>query len=58
MNKIFLKRKLYNLRMKDGASIHEHLNELNSLVNELLGTGAEINEEEQATLFLCSMPDL
>lgn len=40
VNKIFLRRQLYNL--KDEASIHEHLIEFNSLVNKLLGTCVKI----------------
>ena len=30
-NKVFLMKKLYNLKMKEGASVAEHLNELTSL---------------------------
>lgn len=32
--------------MKDEVSIHEYLNELNSLVNELLGICVMVDEEE------------
>lgn len=57
VNKIYFLRQLYNLKMKDKTSVHDHLNEFNSLVNELLGTGVKIDEEEQATILLCSIPD-
>ena len=57
MNKIYLWRQLYNLKMKDKTSVHDHLNMFNSLVNELFGTGAKFDEEEQATILLCSMSD-
>lgn len=53
MNKFFL-WKMYNLRMNDRVSIHEHLNEFNSIVNELLGTCVMVDEEEHAT-FLSSV---
>lgn len=33
--------------MKDKTSVHNHLNVFNSLMNELLGTGVKIDEEEQ-----------
>lgn len=57
MNKIFLRRKLYNLKMKDDDSIYEHLNEFNFLMNELLEICVKVDEEEQSTLFLYSMPN-
>lgn len=57
VNKIFLRRKLYNLKMKDDDSIHEHLNEFNFLMNELLEICVKVDEEEQTTLFLYSMPN-
>lgn len=57
VNKIFLRRKLYNLKMKDDDSIYEHLNEFNFLMNELLEICVKVDEEEQTTLFLYSMPN-
>lgn len=56
VNKIYLRRQLYNLKM-DKTSVHDHLNEFNSFVNELLGTGVKIEKEEQATILLSSIPD-
>lgn len=38
MNKIFLRRKLYKLRINNATSIHEHLNEFNSLASEFVRT--------------------
>ena len=35
VNKLFLWKKLYNLRMKDGDSATEHLNAFNTVVNQL-----------------------
>lgn len=57
VNKIFLRRKLYNLKMKDDDSIYEHLNEFIFLMNELLEICVKVDEEEQTTLFLYSMPN-
>lgn len=50
MNKINLRRQLYNSKMKDRVLSHEHLNEFNTLLNNL-----KINEKEQVTLLLCSI---
>ena len=33
VNKFFLQKKLYNLRMKDGDSVTEHLNAFNTMVS-------------------------
>ena len=33
VNKLFPRKKLYNLRMKDGDSVTEHLNAFNTVVN-------------------------
>eukprot|EP00253_Pinus_taeda_P031688 PITA_31688 len=36
LNKLFLQKKLYNLRMKDGDSMTEHLNEFNTVDSKLV----------------------
>eukprot|EP00253_Pinus_taeda_P005141 PITA_05141 len=36
VNKLFLRKKLYNLRMKDGDSATEHLNAFNTLFDEIV----------------------
>jgi hypothetical protein len=36
VNKLFLRKKLYNLRMRDGDSIAEHLNAFNIVVSQLV----------------------
>jgi len=33
VNKLFIKKRLYNLRMKDGDSVTEHLNAFNTVVS-------------------------
>lgn len=47
VNKIYLKLQLYNLKMKDNVSIHDHLNYFNSLVTDLQGIRVKIDNEEQ-----------
>lgn len=44
--------------MMNEVFIHEHLNEFNSLMNELLGTNMKVDGEGYTTLLLCSMSDL
>jgi hypothetical protein len=36
VNKCFLRNKLYNLRMRDGYSMTEHLNAFNTMVSQLV----------------------
>ena len=35
VNKLFLRKKMYNLRMRDGDSVIEHLNAFNTVVSQL-----------------------
>ena len=42
VNKLFLQKKLYNLRMKDGDSVTEHLNAFNTVVSQLLSVDIKI----------------
>ncbi|KAE8667838.1 hypothetical protein F3Y22_tig00112368pilonHSYRG00011 [Hibiscus syriacus] len=56
-NKIFLKRKLYTLRMPESTSVTEHLNTLNTLFSHLTSLGCKIGEQEHAELLLQSLPD-
>ncbi|KAE8694615.1 putative pentatricopeptide repeat-containing protein [Hibiscus syriacus] len=56
-NKIFLKRKLYTLRMSESTSVTEHLNTLNTLFSQLTSLSCKIVEQERAELLLQSLPD-
>ncbi|KAE8716977.1 cytochrome P450 71A9-like [Hibiscus syriacus] len=47
-NKIFLKRKLYTLRMSESTSVTEHLNTLNTLFSQLTSLRCTIGEQERA----------
>eukprot|EP00253_Pinus_taeda_P009995 PITA_09995 len=38
VNKLFLQKKLYNLRLKDGDSVTEHLNAFNTVFNEIVSS--------------------
>ncbi|PKI61542.1 hypothetical protein CRG98_018038 [Punica granatum] len=56
MNKIFLRRQLYNLRMVDGSSVHERLNMFNSLISKLAVLDVKIEIEEKDTS-VASLPN-
>ncbi|VFQ95516.1 unnamed protein product [Cuscuta campestris] len=56
-NKVFLIRELVNTRMKNGTSVTEHINKLNSILARLLSVGIKFDDKVQALLLLSSLPD-
>lgn len=56
-NKIFLKRRLYTLRMSESTSVTDHINNLNTLFAQLTTSHFKIAENERAELLLQSLPD-
>ncbi|GJX47496.1 gag-pol polyprotein [Tanacetum coccineum] len=56
-NKIFLKRKLYALRMMESTSVTEHVNNLNTLFSQLTSLDCKIDPQERAEILLQSLPD-
>jgi hypothetical protein len=57
VNKLFLRKKLYNLRMRDGDSVAEHLNAFNTVVSQLVSVDIKISDEDKCISLLCSLPD-
>jgi hypothetical protein len=57
VNKLFLRKKLYHLRMEDGDSVTEHLNAFNTLVSQLGSVNIMLAEEDKCITLLCSFPD-
>ena len=58
VNKLFLRKKLYNLRMRDGDLVAEHLNTFNTVVSQLVSVEIKISDEDKCISLLCSLPDL
>ncbi|VFQ98166.1 unnamed protein product [Cuscuta campestris] len=56
-NKVFLIRELVNTRMREGTSVTEHINKLNSILARLASVGIKFDDEVQALLLLSSLPD-
>ena len=54
-NKLFLKKQLYSLRMKEGTHIL-HLNAFNRILSDLLALEVKLKEEDKALLLLSSLP--
>jgi hypothetical protein len=57
VNKLFLRKKLYLLRMSDGSSVTEHLNVFNNMLIQLSFVDIKIIDEEKCIILLCSFPD-
>jgi hypothetical protein len=47
VNKLFLRQKLYNLRMRDGDSVAENLNTFNTVVSQLISVEIKISDEDK-----------
>ena len=55
-NKVFLMKRLFNMKMSKGGSIADHLNEFNTLTSQLISVKFKFNDEVRDLLILCSLP--
>ncbi|GJZ54720.1 retrovirus-related pol polyprotein from transposon TNT 1-94 [Tanacetum coccineum] len=55
-NKLLLKQRLFSLRMKEGSSLKEHLDALNSILMDLKNVEVKIEDEDAALALLVSLP--
>jgi hypothetical protein len=56
-NKVFLMKRLFNMKMSECGSIVDHLNEFNMVTNQLSSIKVDFDEEVRALLILCSLPE-
>ena len=47
VNTLFLRKKLYLLKMNDGDSVTKHLNAFNTIISQLLSVDIKITKEEK-----------
>jgi hypothetical protein len=57
-NKVFLMKILFNMKMLEGGSIADHLNEFNMVTNQLSSVKVDFDDEVWALLILCSLPEI
>eukprot|EP00253_Pinus_taeda_P016692 PITA_16692 len=57
VNKLIPRKKMYNLRMKDGDSVTKHLNAFNTVVSQLSSVDIKISDEYKCISLLCYLPD-
>ena len=46
---------LFNMKMEEGGSITDHLNEFNTITSQLSSAGVNFDEEMRAILIFCSL---
>ena len=54
-NKVFLMKRLFNIKMSAGGSVADHLNDFNTVTSQLISVGLNFDDEVRALLFLCSL---
>ena len=55
VNRLFLRKKLYHLRMEDGESVIQHPNAFYTLVSQLIYVDIKMEEEVKCITLLCSL---
>ena len=56
-NKVHLMKKLFNLNMAENASIAQHLNEFNTITNQLSSVAIDFDDKICALIVLASLPN-
>ena len=56
-NKVFLMKILFNMKMSEGGSVADHLNDFNTVTNQLSSIKVDFDDEVRALLILCSFPE-
>ncbi|KAF7808411.1 Retrovirus-related Pol polyprotein from transposon TNT 1-94 [Senna tora] len=52
-NRLYLKKRLYNLRIIEGTMVKSRLDEFNSIIMDLKNVDIKIEDEDQALIVLC-----
>ena len=56
-NKVHLMKKLFNLKMAENALVAQHLNEFNTITNQLSSVEIDFDDEIRALIILASLPN-
>ena len=56
-NKVFLMKCLFNMKMSEGESVVDHLNDFNVVTSRLSFVGVNFDDEVRNLLILCSLPE-
>ena len=55
-NKLYLKKKLYGLKIHKGLNLQQHVNVFNQIINDLVRLEVMIEDEGKTCIMLCSLP--
>jgi len=56
-SRVYLRRKLLNVKYVQGESMQQHLSRVSDLANQLQSVGAGVSDEDLALIVLCSLPE-
>ncbi|KAJ0079877.1 hypothetical protein Patl1_23560 [Pistacia atlantica] len=56
-NKLHLMKKLFNLKMREGSSMIEHMNDFNTIINQLLYVKIDFDEKVRVLILIASLPN-
>ena len=56
-NKVYLMKKLFNLKKAESTPAAQHMNEFNTITNQLSTVGIEFDDEVRALILLASLPN-
>ena len=56
-NKVYLMKKLFNLKKAEGTPVVHHLNKFNTITNQLSTVGVEFSDEVRVLILLASLPN-
>ena len=56
-NKVYLMKKLFNLKKAKSTFVVQHLNEFNTITNQLSMVGIEFDDEVRALILLASLQE-
>ena len=56
INQVYLMCRMFNLKMVDGSSTAEHINEVNSIISQLSLVDINFEDEVRALILMSSLP--
>ena len=56
MNKLYLKQKLYGLKMAESSDLSQHMNVFNQIISDLKRIDVKFEDEDKALMLLNSLP--
>ena len=54
-NCLFLKQRLYTLRMQEGAPLCDHLDDFNIIILDMKNIDIKVDDKDQVLILLCSL---